>query len=281
MPAYREGPPKRALAPVRRVKRHDTAVKARAVRIAAKPQTARAARYAGFKAGQQRPPVTSAGRAVSGAVKVGASKLTRRTPQQRESSSRKRVSARAFRGEPGTLDTGRFPYTHPDLPANARYEGYAERLWGKAKREYGLPADAPMPKLATLTRQEARESFPDSGGEGAYTDFYWRRPAQRVVRVSPTVVRASSSRTNDPRRSKDAREGRDFAHSVLLHEWAHANQRVRLPDWLAEGGAEAFSQDVSPRLHLVDPPGFYGREVRRARRKGSKFIHRGQFKKGR
>jgi hypothetical protein len=69
------------------------------------------------------------------------------------------------------------------------------------------------------------------------------------------------------------------SETVLLHEWAHTRQ-PRSSKARAEGGAEALDRLLSRRLglpYVQSPSPAYRRWAGRARRKGRRYVLKGQF----
>lgn len=161
------------------------------------------------------------------------------------------------------LGDNHFPFASHDTVSAAKYKAYAQRLWPKVRRHYGLPKGAPMPQLKVLRELAGQIEFVTSD-----------RPGE--VKVSQGAANANYA----PKGSKS----RNYARSVLIHEWAHTRQknahnRRKLPRALVEGGAEAFEQEIDKKLGLPgDTTPEYARFARQARKKGRHYIIKGQFK---
>ena len=145
------------------------------------------------------------------------------------------------------------------------YDRQAKALWGRSSHFYGRAGEK-MPELVVETRR----------GPGA---AWVNRNRPNRVHVSPThVLRA----VEDPNEL-----------TVLLHEWAHSSQgkgrrsispsdRAKVPHKRhdTEGGAEAFTHEVSPWTGLRAYRGTddYARMARSyRRRKGRRQVLLGQF----
>lgn len=141
--------------------------------------------------------------------------------------------------------------------ARAKYQQYNQDLWNRAKTFY--PSDT-MPSSRVM-----------EGNEGIVT--LMGQTGRRDNRVSYTPSVALSYLLRD--------EGRNFAASVPLHEWAHAFQPDDgRPTWVTEGGAEAFEQDVARALRLpFQTSPTYAKYVRRVRRRKSRpYVDFDQFR---
>lgn len=149
----------------------------------------------------------------------------------------------------------------PDILSTEAYNKYANQLWRKAGSYYP-PGKQPGLEV----------DYNDPNSSWAYA---WVHPENRnLVHVRDDVPRQFMG--------PDLPGVRGPSESVLLHEWAHTRQS---PETLRdqpkrEGGAQALDQLLAKKLGIPfeqtqDPN--YLRWAKRARRKGTDYLLRGQF----
>lgn len=113
-----------------------------------------------------------------------------------------------------SFSSRRFPYTDPTHVGWANFKVDADKVWPRVRRDYGG------------TRPEVHPGR-KPGADG----YAWR--GRNEVYITPGGYMSPSKKQ---------------ARHVLLHEIAHTRQSTRdLPDWVIEGGAEAFALDVGRR----------------------------------